>query len=149
MDDFYPMPAFVRIAVSDLACSMAWYESVLNFRRVFLMPGPEGVPTLAHLRFARYADVLLIPGGKPGDASPGVTLCYTMPDAQTVDALAEHMRRHGQEPAEGPVNRPWNVRELIVLDPDGFRLSFNQQVNAALSMEDVVQQIAQQRASPD
>ncbi len=141
MDDFYPMPAFVKLIVSDLERSMDWYERILGFRRVYLMPGPNGDPILAHLRFARYADLLLTPSAAPSEAGAGVTLCYTMPEQRTVDDLAEQLRQHGHTPEEGPIDRPWNVRELIVCDPDGYRLSFTQLANAALNLDEVVQQV--------
>ena len=40
-----------------------------------------------------------------------------------MDAFAEHPRQHGAN-VTGPVDQPWNVHEVTVVDPDGYRLVF-------------------------
>ena len=64
--DVYPMPLFVRLTVSDLDESTAWYRA-LGFDEVYSMP------VTAHVRYRKYADVMLaapqadIDGERPGD----------------------------------------------------------------------------------
>ena len=41
--------------------SSRWYCDALGFTHVFTMPGPEGIPSLVHLRWVKYADLLLFP----------------------------------------------------------------------------------------
>jgi uncharacterized glyoxalase superfamily protein PhnB len=89
------------------------------------MPGPDETPTLIHLRWIKYADLLLFPDREQALAQAvkgvGVALNFSIGD---VDQLAERARLHGANIIEGPVNRPWNIRELVILDPDGYRLVF-------------------------
>jgi hypothetical protein len=36
-----------------------------------------------------------------------------------IDALAARARGHGAGQVEGPVDTPWNARDLATVDPDG------------------------------
>ena len=64
-EEFYPMPSFVTLTVADLQASTEWYQRVLGFRLVFSMPGPGGGIILTHLRFSKYADLLLVASREP------------------------------------------------------------------------------------
>ena len=122
MDEFYPMPSFPTLAVRDLEASLRWYCEGLGFTLVFTMPGPAGA-ALAHLRWAKYADLMLRSGlraeGQPG---LGVTLTFAVGD--DLDALAARARRHGAIFVREPEDRPWNARDFTVADPDGYNLTF-------------------------
>lgn len=124
--EIYPMVSFPTLEASDIQASAHWYTEALGFTHVFSMPGPGGSPALVHLRWVKYADLLLFPEhNPPPDGSLrglGIALNFSTPD---VDALAGRAHLHGVRIVEGPVNRPWNIRELVVLDPDGYRLVFN------------------------
>ena len=54
------MPSFPTLAAGDLVAASRWYQDVLGFQLVFEMPGPSGAPVLIHLRWAKYADLLLV-----------------------------------------------------------------------------------------
>ena len=88
------------------------------------MPGPGGTPALAHLRWARYADLMLRPEGAAtsGAKGAGVTLTFAVPEA--LDALAERARAHGATVLRQPCDRPWNARDFTLADPDGYVLTF-------------------------
>ena len=116
----YPMPAFPTLAASDVARSSAWYQEVLGFADVFTLRGHDGSPMLAHLRWCVYADVLLVPARGRIDGA-GVSLNFATVD---IDESASRIRARGAEIHEGPVVRPWNARDLVMLDPDGYRLTF-------------------------
>ena len=45
-----------------------------------------------------------------------------------------------------PITQPWNAREFTVLDPDGYRLVFTQRADAEMSMNQVVEQVAQSKS---
>src|SRR5689334_7833349 len=130
-EEIYPMPSFPVLIVQDLQASSKWYQEALGFMHIFTMPGPGGAPALVHLRWLKYADLLLaMPrDGKniPEPRGAGISLNFTMfgrPD-ESVDALAGRAKEYGANIAAGPLDQPWNVRELTVLDPDGYRLVFS------------------------
>lgn len=122
MTEIYPMPSFPLLAVSNIAASTAWYRDVLGFAVVFVMPG-QPVASLVHLRWTKYADLLLRPStdlrGPPG---VGVTLNFSV--AEDIDGLAAKARARGARILAGPADRPWNVRDFSVADPDGYHLTF-------------------------
>jgi uncharacterized glyoxalase superfamily protein PhnB len=114
-------------AVSDLAVSSHWCQEVLGFTDIFTFRTSDERPLLAHLRWAKYADVLLTadraPRSEPKGA--GVTLFFAMTAAEPfVDALSERARARGATIAASPADTAWNTRDVTILDPDGFRLTF-------------------------
>ena len=140
-EEYYPMPSFPTLRVEDPAVSGRWYQEALGFRHVFTMPGPGGRPALIHLRWAKYADLLLVPEAEApaGPRGVGVTLNYTLTDG-TVDALAERARAHGATIVAGPADRPWNVRDVTLADPDGYRLTFSKGPLKELSWQELGRQ---------
>ena len=117
--DTYVMPSFVKLLVADVTAAARFYQA-LGFER----RGTDGVHV--HVRWARYADLLLVPtpsgvtlSGKKG---LGVLLGY---DASGVDleVLARQAGEAGGV-AEGPRELPWGTREVVVVDLDGYRLNF-------------------------
>ena len=138
--DIYPMPFFAILNVRDVNESMKWYQEALGFYHIFSIPGPDNEPLLAHLRWAKYADVLLrretkvenFPKGK------GLTLNFNVTDG-SVDEIAERARRFGDRIVSEPKNQPWNARDFSVMDPDGFTLTFTQgPVEKDLGMDQVI-----------
>ena len=121
--EIYPMPSFPMVLASDLAASARWYQDVLGFADVFTMRGPDDRALLAHLRWCKWADVLLTQARAPIDPprGRGITLNFSTFD---VDALAERARAAGAKIVEGPMDRPWNARDVTIEDPDGYRLNF-------------------------
>ena len=146
-EEIYPMPSFPRLIVRDLVASSKWYQDVLGLQHVFTMPGPGGRPGLVHLRWVKYADLLLAEARDEKDrAEPkgiGVSLNFSMFDRfnGNIDAFAEHAREKGAN-VLGPINQPWNVREVTVLDPDGYRLIFTTPLNIHMDFEQVIKQVS-------
>ncbi|MGD0191958.1 MAG: VOC family protein [Rhizomicrobium sp.] len=125
--EFYPMPSFPILAVNDVLASSRWYQEALGFAHVFAMPGPGGAPGLAHLRWAKYADLLLrLSPPLEGKRGLGITLNFAILDrtVAAVDALAERASKHGGVVTQAPGDRPWNARDFTVADPDGYALTF-------------------------
>lgn len=129
--DIYPMPAFPTLMVTDVGRSSRWYQDVLGFADVFTARASDGTEVLAHLRWCRFGDLLLAPQRTPLEGSPGQGIVLNFA-AEEVDALAERVRVVGAAIAEGPVDRPWNTRDLAVHDPDGYRLNFTAPQQALL-----------------
>jgi len=147
-EEIYPMPSFPVLVVGDLAASSKWYQEALGFIHIFTMPGPGGAPALVHLRWMKYADLLI---ATPRDGQPvpeprgaGVSLNFTMVGRPnpSVDALSERAKGYGADVGPGPTDRPWNVRELTVRDPDGYRLVFSAPINMGMSFDEVVERAA-------
>ena len=57
----------------------------------------------------------------------------------SVDALARHALERGVNVASGPLDQPWNVRELTILDPDGYRLVFTAPLDIGLGFDKVIE----------
>src|SRR5512141_1469496 len=137
-EEIYPMPFFVNLTVRDLEASTKFYQETLGFKHIFTMPGPGGKAALVHLRWSKYAD-LLISLPRDGKAVPdprgaGVSLSFQMLERfeGSVDALAEQAKAKGANIVSGPLDQPWNVRELTVLDPDGYTWVFTAPLNTNL-----------------
>ncbi|MBL8914537.1 MAG: VOC family protein [Archangium sp.] len=111
-------PYFTKLLVLDRSASASFYET-LGFHRV----GADG--TFIHLRWEERGDVMLV--GAPtgvrveGKRGWGVLMCFT---SQTpLDELKARAERLSA-PTEGPDVKPWHTEELVVTDPDGYRLNF-------------------------
>ncbi|MFO0597940.1 MAG: VOC family protein [Myxococcaceae bacterium] len=115
-----PLQTFVKLLVLDVAASTKFYET-LGFTRV----ATDG--TFVRLCWEEHGDVLLV--GAPtgvrvdGKRGWGVLLSFT---SQT--PLEELLTRAASlhAPTQGPETQPWHTRELVVTDPDGYRLNFLQ-----------------------
>jgi len=133
MEDFYPMPMFVNLEVSNLDLSAEWYQQALGFRVVYRLPG------LVHLRRDRYQDLLLFPSESGGMDSPGKGVVIQLQAGEvSVDEIADKTRQVGSTDVIGPLERPWNVREVTVRDPDGYRLRFSEPIDTNLSFNEVM-----------
>lgn len=114
------LDSFVKLLVLDLPASARFYEA-LGFTKV----GADG--TFVHLRWESKGDVLLV--GTPtgvrvdGRRGWGVLLCFST--ETDVDELARRARALAA-PTQGPEVQPWHTRDLVVTDPDGYRLNFLQ-----------------------
>ena len=109
------------------------------------MPGPGAEPVLAHLRWAKYADLLLRPQSRkaqPATKGVGITLTFAITDGSE-DELAERARSYGARIVAEPQNQPWNTRDFTVADPDGFYLVFTQGPLREVSMEQIVANVQQ------
>jgi uncharacterized glyoxalase superfamily protein PhnB len=145
-EKIYPMPMFPTLLVNDVEASSTFYQNALDFKHIFTMPGPDGKASLVHLRWVKYADVLLT---RPRDGKEitepkgtGISLNFNMLEHFNgdVDAFANHAREHGAN-VMGPVDQPWNVREVTVLDLDGYKLIFTMPINMNLAFEEVIERV--------
>jgi uncharacterized glyoxalase superfamily protein PhnB len=144
-EEIYPMPSFPMLIVSDLEASSRFYQTALVFKHIFTMPGPDGQPALVHLRWAKYADLLI---ARPRDGKEltepkgvGVSLNFNIFDhfGDDIDVFAKHARENGAD-VYGPIDQPWNVREVTVIDPDGYKLVFTVPLNVNLGFDQMLEQ---------
>lgn len=143
-EEIYPMPSFPTLIVSDLKASSIFYQNALGFKHIFTMPGPGGQPSLVHLRWVKYADLLITKSRDGKELSVpkgvGVSLNFGMFDRFNgdIDAFAKQARENGAN-VMGPIDQPWNVREVTVLDPDGYKLVFTIPLNVNLAFDKVIE----------
>ncbi len=111
---------FVKLLVLDRDASAKFYEQ-LGFVRV----GADA--TFIHLRWEDRGDVLLVsaPSGVRVDGKRGWGVLLSFTSATELTAIAERAAAL-TAPTHGPEVKPWNTRELVVTDPDGYRLNFVQ-----------------------
>ena len=100
------MPAFLTLTVADIERSVDWYVNGLDFIVLFTLPGPEGRPSLVHLRRWRYQDILVRTGVPPAGGDWTFSI---MAEADQLDQLAERAQAHGGGTVEGPDDTPWNT----------------------------------------
>ena len=144
MDISVNMPSYPTLQVSDIEYSTRWYCDVFGFTLISQMPGSGGQPLMSHLRWAPQADLILRSEGsgviisEPRGA--GITLTFTAL-REPVDAIAKRAREQGVIQISGPHNRPWNAREVIVHDPDGYRLTFTEIIHCPINDDNLLSQI--------
>lgn len=140
----YQMPSYTTLLVTDLHMSTHWYCDALGFTLVSQMPGPNGDPLMSHLRWAPHADLMLIEESRHHPISAtkgaGVTLNFSAL-RESVDAIAKRACQCNEIQISGPHNRPWNTREVIIIDPDGYRLNFTEPLREPLTDEDLMTQL--------
>lgn len=145
--EFYPMPMFPTLSVTDIGVSTSWYTEKVGFAHIFAIPGTDGDIALEHLRWSKYADLLLVPEASahyPTQAKgTGISLSFLV-QMETIDDMAARLKASEVEIAEGPVNRPWNTRDIVVIDPDGFRLIFFEPIDTTRTFEDVIESARRQ-----
>src|SRR5215207_3090650 len=141
-DDSVPLPSFPTLVVSDLPHSTEWYQEALGFQLLLTMPDDDGRAIFTHLHWAAHADLLLVADDPEapiaGPRGLGVTLSFRLVDGMTIDELAARANAHGADILVAPVDRPWNAREVLILDPDGYRLLFTQRLDPRKSMGELV-----------
>lgn len=133
MEDYYPMPMFVNLEVTDIDVSVKWYQNALGFQEVFRGPG------MIHLRRERFQDLLLYPSQADDLRKPGEGIVVQFQAGKvSVEEIARRARKHGANDMDGPVERPWNVREVTILDPDGYRLRFSEPIDIGMSFDQAI-----------
>jgi uncharacterized glyoxalase superfamily protein PhnB len=145
-EEIYPMPLFPTLMVDNVEASSNFYQNTLGFKHIFTMPGSDGKPSLVHLRWVKYADLLITRSrdGKPvaGPKGVGISLNFNMLEHfdGDLDAFAKYARENGAD-VTGPIDQPWNVREVMVLEPDGYKLVFSMPININLSFDEVIERV--------
>lgn len=133
--DIYPMPLFPQLTVSNVEESTAWYEA-LGFDVVYSMP------VMAHVRYRKYADVMLAADREADSASEesrgsGVAIYVTVED-ETIDDVANRAADFGADVAVSPHETGWNTRETTIIDPDGYEIVFSERAETDRSFEEVM-----------
>jgi hypothetical protein len=64
-----------------------------------------------------------------------------LPGEEGVHDLAEKARAAGSPTVEGPIERPWNMREVTITDLDGYRPRFSGPIDMDKSFYEVMSQM--------
>ncbi|MBN1207877.1 MAG: VOC family protein [Myxococcaceae bacterium] len=111
--------SFVKVLVSDGERSARFYEA-LGFERV------QTEPPFIHLKWGGSSDLYLVSipagAGLEGRRGVGVLIGFRV-GPEGLDAVAARAQKLGVS-FEGPSLHPWHTRELLITDPDGYRLNF-------------------------
>jgi len=111
---------FVKLLVSDPERSRAFYEA-LGFERT------QHEPPFIHLVWAGKVDLYLVaPPAQlklEGRRGLGVLVGFRAEGPGALDELLLRAQAQGAH-VEGPTVQPWHTREVVVTDPDGYRLNF-------------------------
>jgi uncharacterized glyoxalase superfamily protein PhnB len=150
-EEIYPMPLFPTLIVDDVEASSNFYQNVLGFKHIFTMPGPDGKPSLVHLRWVKYADLLITRSRGDrltGPKGVGISLNFNMLEHFNgdMDAFATNVRERGAN-IESPIDQPWNAREVTVMDPDGYQLLFTMPINLNLSFDEVIDRVKREESN--
>lgn len=109
----YPMPMFVSLVVSDLAVAETLYASA-GFVTLATIPGPDGVPSLVHLRREKYQDILMT----QGTAVRGTVSASFAAGEIDLDEVGDRIRSVGGD-VTGPFDTPWFTTDVRFTDADG------------------------------
>lgn len=102
---------------ADFEASVRFYRHTLGLH-VYREWGEPGEPGHGVVFFLGGGHLEL--SGRVADP-PGDKLELWL-QVRDVDAVHEHLGAHGIEIVEDPVDKPWGLREMRALDPDGVSL---------------------------
>ena len=124
--EIYPMPMFATLAVDDVAAVARWYSEALGFGTMFAGPPIGDQPSIVHLRRNKYQDLLLVPrrAGATRAAPATLTLSFSADEVDELAGRARLVAPVGASAVVGPIDTPWNSRDLRVTDPAGHQLVF-------------------------
>jgi catechol 2,3-dioxygenase-like lactoylglutathione lyase family enzyme len=90
----------------------------------------QGDPVVAHLHWAGYSGLLLVEDGLcPGAGMlKNVGLRFHFWLEGDLYAFAARVVQAGGMIVSGPTTHPWEIREVTFRDPDGYLLTFCQQL---------------------
>ncbi|KXZ13209.1 hypothetical protein AXI59_08855 [Bacillus nakamurai] len=57
------------------------------------------------------------------------------------DDVDVYVKNAGADIIEGPVIRPWNARELVLKDPDGYVLTLSMRADHEKTFHDVIDEV--------
>jgi catechol 2,3-dioxygenase-like lactoylglutathione lyase family enzyme len=113
------LSSFVKLLVSDVERSAAFYEA-LGFKRL------RSDPPFLQLRWENQAEVFLVkaPAALAVESRRGAgVLIGIRVGALGVEEVAARAQALGVS-VDGPTRQPWHTREIVLADPDGYRLNF-------------------------
>ena len=109
--------------VNDVARSLAWYRDVLGFI-VKDRWDHEGKLGGVEMMAGSVSFMLSQDDWKKGrDRAKGEGVRIYCTTAQDVDILAKRIKARGGTLTQEPRDQPWGMRDLAVVDPDGYKIT--------------------------
>ena len=115
--DYYQMPMFNKLLVSDIQKAAKWYEKTLGFNSVFKFRNDKNEVLMEHLRLEKYQDIMLI----SSDNFEGGNATYLNILVKDINNLEKHIS--SQFIVEQLEEKPWNAKEMTIKDLDGHLLT--------------------------
>lgn len=103
---------------ADVSKSLAYYTEKLGFSEKWEWETP---PTFGGV----VKDEVEVFFCKEDQGHPGTWFCMIVED---VDAYYEQIKANGATILSAPANKPWQMREMFVQDPDGHILRIGHQI---------------------
>lgn len=117
--------AVPQFTVPDVVQTAEYYRDVLGFQ----LDGYFGSPPVFAIVWRDRVEIFFSRSDQSGVRTGRARLAYDVYLRVTgVDDLAEDLRNKGAEIVEGPTNRIYNQRELVVKDCNGLILCFGEQI---------------------
>ena len=116
----------VHFCVPDVLATADYYRNVLGFTVAFFGDPPVFASAERDAVLVHFND---IPQSTP-KPNPGVA-CDLYVFTDDLDELFEELKGKGADIVEGPVLRPYQVREFVVRDLNGYEIAFGQDVSRA------------------
>lgn len=148
--EIYPIPLVITLTATDIEKSIKWYKEVIGFSSLLELKDHTGQISFAHLRLDKYQDLMITKGSgslNQQKLGNGVTIGLgntAFKSGEDIDGFSERLKANGATILEGPADRPWNLRELVVADPDGYILIFSQVLQQANDFSEVLGDIEEQ-----
>ena len=118
--EFYQMPLFNKILVSDIEKAEKWYRHNLGFQSVFKFRNENNEVIMNHLRLEKYQDIMLI---QSDDFISG-NGCFINILFDDIETIAKSIsEKYVLQPLE---QMPWNAKEMTIIDPDGYQLTLTE-----------------------
>lgn len=98
----------------NIVDSINYYTNILGFESQWVW---EDAPTFGGVNWGEVRLFFC----KDGQGSPGTWLCINVVD---VDAYYEMIKTRGAKVISPPEDKPWFMREMLVVDLDGHMIRF-------------------------
>ncbi|MFE3575904.1 VOC family protein [Lysinibacillus sp. NPDC059133] len=140
MNEFYQMPLFVKLKVSNIEKSKYWYANILNFNSVFDFPDANGTTSMTHLRGAKYQDLMLLKDEEVSTSNSVIINVFSNNIHSIYLAALENKTKIIQQPTV----QPWNAKELTIEDPDGYVFTITESVDSNKDFDTVIDNVKNQ-----
>jgi uncharacterized glyoxalase superfamily protein PhnB len=109
------------IATDDVEATIEYYTSALGFETHFVYGDPPVYAGLRRDKLLLYVtlDAKLVAALKQSGASPDVFMWV-----ENIDVAYEEHKSRGAKIVEAIADRPWDARQYVVEDPNGYHLKF-------------------------